>query len=115
METFLKEREEINFKVDDYELAFKFLEALGFYVRHHRENLREEWKFEGCKVEIDTYPYIPTFIEIEGPNENAVLDLALSLDFSRNHLHALSISQVLRHYNLPDEGPRSIAHLVFNE
>ncbi len=49
-----------------------------------QENYREEWHLDGVTYDIDTWPDLPTFLEIEGPDENAVRQAAkqLGLDFA---------------------------------
>jgi adenylate cyclase, class 2 len=46
---------------------------------------REEWRWGEVAFDFDTWPGLPTFVEIEGPNEAAVRQAAatLGLDYSQ--------------------------------
>ena len=46
-----------------------------------RSNYRESWTYNGVAIEIDTWPKIPTYVEIEGETENAVKDVSSQLGF----------------------------------
>jgi adenylate cyclase class 2 len=56
------------------------LEAMGYTAKRFQENYREEWKLDGITYDIDTWPDLPTYLEIEGDGEQAVHDAAAALD-----------------------------------
>ncbi|MFI0445131.1 class IV adenylate cyclase [Actinomadura sp. 6N118] len=70
--------------VSDFQQARQLLEAMGFTALRYQENYREEWQLDGVTYDIDTWPDLPTFLEIEGPGEQAVRAAAheLDLDFA---------------------------------
>lgn len=74
---------EIEFTVDDYTKACQFLEAIGLAPKATQESKRETWRLDDCEVMLDEWPWIPTFVEVEGPNEQAVRAVAqkLGLDY----------------------------------
>jgi adenylate cyclase, class 2 len=45
------------------------LEAIGFGALRYQENYREEWKLGEVTLDIDTWPGLATYVEIEGPSE----------------------------------------------
>ncbi|GAB2846976.1 hypothetical protein GCM10022221_52850 [Actinocorallia aurea] len=59
------------------------LEAMGFRAERYQENYREEWVLDGVAYDFDTWPGLPTFLEVEGPDrasvEAAVARLGLDL------------------------------------
>jgi adenylate cyclase class 2 len=59
--------------VGNSEDASHLLERLGFVRMLSFEKRRESWKLGGCKVELDELPYLGSFVEVEGPGEQAVL------------------------------------------
>jgi len=63
---------EIEFDVSDYEKACEFLEAVGLKTKAVQESKREVWRLDDCEVTLDEWPWIPPYIEVEGPNERAV-------------------------------------------
>lgn len=78
--------QEINLNIDNFEVACKFLEALGLEQKSYQETKRESWILEGASIELDEWPWIKPFIEIEASNEkllNAVINkLGLSLKYA---------------------------------
>ncbi|MBI4160081.1 class IV adenylate cyclase [Candidatus Wolfebacteria bacterium] len=68
--------EEISFTVGGFEEGEQFLLALGLTEKSYRESKRESWECDGAQVEIDTWPWIPSFVEIEGPSEEKIKNAA---------------------------------------
>jgi adenylate cyclase class 2 len=75
---------EAEVQVGDFEATRVLLEAMGLTALRYQENYREEWHLDGVTFDIDTWPDLPTFLEIEGPDEAAVrhatTDLGLSFE-----------------------------------
>jgi adenylate cyclase, class 2 len=69
----LKSRDEVEVTVGSSEDASQLLERLGFVRMLSFEKRRESWKLGGCKVELDELPYLGSFVEVEGPDDQAVL------------------------------------------
>jgi adenylate cyclase class 2 len=69
----LKSREERELTVSSAKEAMALLESLGFMRVLTFQKRRETWLLEGCHVELDELPHLGVFVEIEGPNEKAVL------------------------------------------
>jgi adenylate cyclase, class 2 len=65
--------------VSDFNDTRALLEAIGFTAVRYQENYREEWRLNGVTLDIDTWPDLPTFLEVEGPGEQAVRDTAAAL------------------------------------
>lgn len=71
---------EVNLTVDGFDSACQFLEAIGMVKRVLQETKRETWEFRGCEITLDTWPWVPPFIEIEGATEEAVRAAAHALE-----------------------------------
>lgn len=69
----LKQRTETELGVDDARVAASLLTALGFVRVLSFEKRRRRWELDGCRVEIDTLPYLGDFVEIEGPSDEVIL------------------------------------------
>lgn len=54
---------------------------MGFEALRYQENYREEWKLGEVTLDIDTWPDLSTYVEIEGPGEGAVRATAEALGF----------------------------------
>jgi len=74
---------EVTVEVGSFEAACSFLESVGFHCFTVQETLRESWLLDGSEVEIDTWPWIPSFVEIESSDEASLQRVAqkLGLDY----------------------------------
>ena len=90
---------EIELKVDDFENTNQFLEGVGLSKKRYQENYREEWQLGDILFDFDTWPDMPTFLEIEGPNEIIIKDVALKLGLDYSQAKFGSIDTIyLREY-----------------
>ncbi|MEM9913670.1 MAG: class IV adenylate cyclase [Planctomycetota bacterium] len=69
----LKSRSETEVGVSDARAAAQMLSALGYTAVLTFEKKRTRYLLDGCRVEIDTLPYLGTFVEIEGNTDEDVL------------------------------------------
>jgi predicted adenylyl cyclase CyaB len=77
-----KNREEIECSVDPPQAGLDILRSLGFIERICFQKKRESWRLDVCNVELDEVPHLGCFVEIEGPDEQAIrrAQKTLSLD-----------------------------------
>ena len=75
---------EISLDVPSFEVACDFLLATGFACKSYQETRRERWELCGVDVTIDTWPWIPSFVEIEGAREEDLKNVATKLEFDWN-------------------------------
>jgi adenylate cyclase class 2 len=64
-------RTEIEFVVEDFDMAKNFLEALGYQKFFQYNKYRTTYEFENCHIMLDELPY-GNFVEIEGADINAI-------------------------------------------
>ena len=64
-------REEIEFEVEDFEKAKRFLEALGYQKLVYYEKYRTTYEWNNAFVMLDELPY-GNFVEIEGETVDAI-------------------------------------------
>lgn len=76
----LKSREEVEMEVQGAEEATKMLACLGFQKTLSFEKRRESWKMDGCEIELDELPHLGTYVEIEGPDDAAVMAVRQKLN-----------------------------------
>lgn len=60
--------------------TYLFLKELGYEELSYQENKRITYILRDVTFDIDTYPMIPTYLEIEGTNEEDVLKYIDILD-----------------------------------
>ncbi|MBP5656861.1 class IV adenylate cyclase [Candidatus Saccharibacteria bacterium] len=89
---------EVNIEVNDYDDAILFLRGCGLKVKARQETKREIWKLGKVEICIDTWPWIPTFMEIEGPSEKSVWDTAKKLGFSKQEAKFGSVDTTYQCY-----------------
>ncbi|MEU8896215.1 class IV adenylate cyclase [Nocardia sp. NPDC048505] len=75
---------EIETTVGDLQAMAEILLKLGLHQVRYQENYREEWQLDEVVFDLDTWPGLPTFLEIEGPSETSVRSAAsrLGLDYA---------------------------------
>lgn len=70
--------EEIEIEVNDFEKTKQFFLSAGFIIKYDIENKRERWIWGDYQFDLDTYPVIPTILEIESTSWQKV-DQAIEL------------------------------------
>ncbi|MBI4059703.1 class IV adenylate cyclase [Candidatus Giovannonibacteria bacterium] len=76
---------EITVEVSDFEKTCDILIAAGLQADAYPETKREKWELEGSEITIDTWPWIPTFVEIEAGSEDKLKEVVkkIGLDWSK--------------------------------
>ena len=75
--------EEINVLVDDHEKTKKLFLSLGLVCYAHQEKKRVSWKLLNVQFDMDTYPKMPTYLEIEAESEKEIVDMMKKLDLGK--------------------------------
>ncbi len=73
---------EIEFRADSAQRAVDLFEAIGLTAFRRQEKKRHTFALNGCVLDIDTWPKVPAYLEIEGAAEEEIKAVALSLGFS---------------------------------
>ena len=94
---------EVNVVVNDYDDAVLFLQSCGLEPKAYQETKREIWTLGKVEISIDTWPWLPTFMEIEGPSEKSVWDTAAKLGYSQAQAKFGSVDSTYRFYYGIDE------------
>ncbi len=89
---------EVNVVVNSFDDAILFLKGCGLKIKAHQETRREVWVLGDVEISIDTWPWIPTFIEVEGPTEESVWDTAAKLGFDKSQAKFGSVDSTYQHY-----------------
>lgn len=72
---------EIEIEVSDFQATVDLLAQNDLEPITYQESRREAWIVNDCEVVLDEWPWIPTYIEIEGASEQIVKDTAALLGF----------------------------------
>lgn len=75
---------ELEVSVSDFGRMHALLEELGLAPMRYQENYREEWRLDGVTYDLDEWPGLSPFLEIEGPDPESVIlaSKGLGFDFS---------------------------------
>ncbi|RJO80225.1 CYTH domain-containing protein [Nocardia panacis] len=87
---------EIETTVGDLPAMAEILAKLGLRQVRYQENYREEWQFADVVFDLDTWPGLPPFLEIEGPSETAVRLAAERLDLDYATARFGSVDEVYK-------------------
>lgn len=106
---------EVNLEIDNFEAASDFMSSLGLMEKSYQETKRESWELNGCEIEIDTWPWVPTYVEIESENEKdlrGVVD-SLGLDWTKA-LHG-SVEVVYQaYYDITESEINNLKNVTFD-
>ena len=91
--------EETEVIVSDFSIMTEILEKLGLKCIKDREKKRVSFLLNGIKAEIDQYPKIPPYLELEGTEVGIqkVLDL---LGYELTNTNTMTSTEVLKSYKV---------------
>lgn len=97
-------RDEFQVKIDDFEIMKKIFSILNFKIFRQREKIREEYKLGGLKIEIDTYPKMKPYLEIEATNKKDILNFLRKINFPLKYTTNKTATELIRDAGLnPDK------------
>ena len=91
---------ELEFEIKDFEKANEFIRLIGFKPNAYQENNRTTYVFEKVTIDIDSWPKIPTYVEIEANSEKEVMDIVHLLGYTKEDTTTMDVIQVYAHYGL---------------
>ena len=72
---------EVEFAVEDLEKAVLFLQKIGLEPYRRQQKYRHTLVLDGVTFDIDTWPRIPTYVELEGASMEALKSVAQKVGF----------------------------------
>lgn len=96
--------------VDDFEEAAALLQLTGLTPRSYQENRRTSYTLGAARLEVDEWPRIPPYLEIEADDEAQVWTAATALGIDHAQLTSINTTKV---YSLYGIDLNSIADLRF--
>lgn len=98
---------EIEVVVDDFKKTEELMHATGFKEKFYEEKYRTRYKFGNVECDIDEWPLIPPYLELEGPSYEEIKKVATALGFPWNVHCKCSAMQVFEKYGI-DENSFSV-------
>ena len=89
---------ELEIVVDDFNTTNEILETLGFQNRGFQQNKRTQYLLDGVEVDLDKWPLIPEYMEVEGKDEKAVYDCLQKLGYKKEDTVTLDVSSIYDYY-----------------
>ena len=89
---------ELEIEVSDFNTANEILETLGFKNRGFQQNKRTQYILDGVEVDLDKWPLIPEYLEIEGKNTKEVYNCLEKLGYKKEDIVTLDVSSIYDHY-----------------
>ena len=96
----ISETEEIEIKVEDFDKTAEILSKLNFKNSYYQENKRHFFKLKDIEFCIDTWPKIPSHLEIESSSEEKVIGGLRLLGLEGKDVGNLSIKDIYKKYNI---------------
>lgn len=90
-----KIRNEYEVEVGDFTTTKKLLEILGFETFREREKIRESYRRGSVRIEIDTYPMMQPYIEIEASQKKDVAQFLKEMNFDLNYASKKSATEII--------------------
>ncbi|MBS3136861.1 class IV adenylate cyclase [Candidatus Woesearchaeota archaeon] len=103
----VRNQDEFETKVGDSEQMKNILLGLGLQVKSIRQKRRTSYLYQDIRIEIDNFPKIPVFLEIEAPSEQKIRQMLEILDIPLEKAIPLTSGEVLKKYCKDDK------HLIF--
>ncbi|MDQ3075634.1 MAG: CYTH domain-containing protein [bacterium] len=79
-----RQSEEININVSDFEKSKLLLEAIGLIHYAHQEKDRISFTYKNWQFDLDQYPKMPAYLEIEGQSEEHVNEAIKLLNLEKH-------------------------------
>ncbi len=89
---------EMEIEVSDFEETNNILEELGYKAHTYQQNRRTRYILNDVELDIDTWPYIPTYLEIEGKNEKSVKDMIKLLEIDESKVTSIDVQGVFKEF-----------------
>ena len=102
---------ELEINVDDFKKTNLFLEKLGYVAKGYQENRRISYILDDVEIEIDFWPKIPPYLEIEARSAEEVEMMIEKLGFDRSQAISIGVRKVYKKYSIDIY---SIKELKFN-
>ena len=90
--------QELEIEVDSFEKANLILKELGYEAKGYQENMRCQYVLNEVEIDIDSWPLIPTYLEIEGPSEESVYNTLEVLGYTKEEVTTRDVEGIYLDY-----------------
>lgn len=89
---------ELEIEVNDFENTNLILNELGYNHRSFQENRRCQYILNGVEIDIDSWPLLPDYVEIEGKNEKEVYEMVEKLGYTKKESITTDVDEIYKEY-----------------
>ncbi len=82
--------------VDNFDEMDTILTKIGLQARNYQENRRHQFKYKNTEIDIDTWPMIPTYLEIEGTSEEQIKEVCKDLNLDYNKSTTMDVTDIYK-------------------
>lgn len=101
---------ETEIEVNDFNKTNTLLESLGYKNKGFQQNRRIQYILDDVEIDLDHWPLIPEYMEIEGKSEESVLRMIDKLELDKERIVTLDVDSIYKHYGIDDN-----KYLRFND
>ena len=91
---------ETEMEVPSIEEANSILEQLGFSFRNYQEKNRAAYSVDGVEVDIDSWPMIPSYVEIENDSNELIKSTIEKLGLQEHEIVSCNTADVYKKYGI---------------
>lgn len=99
-DTHIQQMLETELEVSSMKEANSLLEALGFYHRGNEEKERISYVLFNHEIDIDTWPGIPTYFEVEGKSEEDLIEFLSKIGYSMSDTVSCTVDEIYLKYGI---------------
>lgn len=91
---------ELEIEVSDFEKTNLLLKRLGYTPKGYQENKRTRFYLDDVEIDIDEWPLIPTYVELEGPNEQKIYEVVKKLGYAKENTTTNDVEGIYLDYGI---------------
>ena len=96
----IQQMQETEIEVSSFEETNELLEKLGFSYRSYQEKRREKYILNEHEIDIDTWPKLSPYVEIEGKDKNDIEKILNILGYSFNDTISCTVDEIYKKLGL---------------
>lgn len=89
---------ELEIEVSNFHKCHLILQELGYKAKGYQENKRKKYLLDGVEIDIDSWPLIPTYVEIEGRTKEEVEKIVEKLGYFMDDVTTMDVNRIYTHY-----------------
>ena len=91
---------ETEINTSSFDETNRLLESLGLVKRNYQEKIRHSFVYKDAEIEIDEWPNLEPYMEIECDNDHTIDEIIRLLNFSDKEIVSLNTEELYRRKNM---------------